>query len=36
MIIDFGLAEIDPKFEATLTEKLKKMKEENKEGVQEL
>lgn len=30
MIIDFGLAEIDPKFEAILTEKLKKMKEENK------
>ena len=36
MIIDFGLAEIDPKFETFLSEKLKKMKEENKEGVQEL
>lgn len=36
MIIDFGLAEIDPKFETSLSEKLKKMKEENKEGVQEL
>ena len=34
MIIDFGLAEIDPKFETMLSEKLKKMKEENKEGVQ--
>ena len=36
MIIYFGLAEIDPKFETMLTEKLKKMKEENKEGIQEL
>ncbi len=36
MIIDFGLAEIDPKFETNLSEKLKKMKEENKEGIAEL
>jgi hypothetical protein len=30
MIIDFGLAEIDPKFQQGLEDKLKKMKEENK------
>lgn len=31
MIIDFGLAEIDPKFQLGLEERLKKMKEEGKE-----
>lgn len=31
MIIDFGLAEIDPKFQAQLEQKYGKMKEEKKE-----
>lgn len=31
MIIDFGLAEIDPKFQAALEQKYAKMKEEKKD-----
>lgn len=31
MIIDFGLAEIDPKFQAQLEQKYAKMKEEKKD-----
>jgi len=31
MIIDFGLAEIDPKFQVTLEQKFQKLKEEKKE-----
>lgn len=31
MIIDFGLAEIDPKYQAALEAKVNKMKEEKKD-----